>query len=302
MSAITADYLEYHRDMVRAKDCDPAYHALRYVCDRFELSREQRYWLAFLYGCCYCAPTVFYVYNEFPDFENVSLSRLERWWHSQGRERSVFQSDRRWVRSRNQFTDMVRSYREWTGGLTQHQRFQAFNTGDPRATYDQAFEQCGQIFQMGRFGLFIYLEAVHELTGYPMEPTGLDLAHAESSRNGLAYAIGREDLSTHGSANNRKLTREEMRFLQDEFEALMGLARMWQPEGTHVWSVETSLCAFKKLRLGKRYLGYYIERMRREITAMERSVPEGVCWDVLWQFRQETFEARYLTESLELAA
>ena len=63
-------YLEYHEQSYAAKDIDPAYPMLKYICDRFELNIEQRCWIAFLYGCTYCGPTVFYIYNEFPDFEN----------------------------------------------------------------------------------------------------------------------------------------------------------------------------------------------------------------------------------------
>ena len=74
------DYFDYHLRMMAVGDIDPQNLALRYICNRFELNLEQRYWLAFLFGCTYCAPTVYYIYNEFPDFENVDVDRLERWW------------------------------------------------------------------------------------------------------------------------------------------------------------------------------------------------------------------------------
>ena len=74
------DFIEYHKEMVEIKDCDPAYLGLKYIAERFELNMEQKFWLAFLYACCYCVPTVYYIYNEFPDYENVSIKRLENWW------------------------------------------------------------------------------------------------------------------------------------------------------------------------------------------------------------------------------
>ena len=62
------EFIEYHINSSKAKDIDPSNDCLKYVADRFELNIEQRYWLAFLFGTCYSATMVYYVYNEFPDF------------------------------------------------------------------------------------------------------------------------------------------------------------------------------------------------------------------------------------------
>ena len=107
------EYIQYHIQSAEIGDIDPSYGMLRYVCDRFELNMEQRYWLAFLYASCYCGATTYWIYNEFPDYENVDIGRVNRWWVAGGRERSLFQTDRRWVRSRNQFAQMVESYRNF---------------------------------------------------------------------------------------------------------------------------------------------------------------------------------------------
>ena len=49
-------------------------------------------------------------------------------------------------------------------------------------------------------------------------------------------------------------------------------------------------------RWGKRYIGYYIERMKKEIEKIQENIPDGIAWEVLWQFREETFPNEYLTE------
>jgi hypothetical protein len=76
------EYIDYHIQSSNAKDIDPSNDCLKYVADRFELNIEQRYWLAFLFATCYSATTVYYIYNEFPDYENVDVGRLQRWWDS----------------------------------------------------------------------------------------------------------------------------------------------------------------------------------------------------------------------------
>ncbi len=115
MSDRLDQYLKYHRKSAEVGDIDPAHSMLLYVCERFELNTEQRYWLAFLYAMTYCGASVYYVYNEFPDFENLDRGRLERWWGGGGRDAIICQTDRRWCRSNNQFVDAVESYRRFIG-------------------------------------------------------------------------------------------------------------------------------------------------------------------------------------------
>lgn len=285
-------YLEYHRRSLEVGDVDPSYEMLRYVCNRFELSTEQRYWLAFLYATCYCGPTVFYIYNEFPDFENVDEGRLERWW-AENRQKLYFQTDKRWVRSRNQWCDVFRSYKAKAGRLTQEQLFKTFRSSSPFVSYDAAWSGMSDLYQFGRFAMFLYLEAVHVVTGFPMKPSSMDLRDAESCRNGLAFAVERPDLLT--GENQKRLSAGEMTWLQKQFENLTNYLQHADPKNT-VWNIETSLCAYKKYRIGKRWIGYYLDRQFDEIVCMEKKVTEGVDWSVLWDYRRETYQHHLLKE------
>lgn len=286
-------YADYHRLSIDAKDVDPSYPMLLYVCDRFELNTEQRYWLAFLYAATYCAPAVFYIYNEFPDFENVDLGRLERWWTA-NRERLVFQTDRRWVRSRNQFCDMVRSYQKFCGGLKQRQAFELYKTGNEFATYNAVDHAMKGVFQMGRFSRFLWTEAVHVVTGFPMRPQSMDLLGSDndSCRGGMAYQMGFPEFGQTKGPIPRPVTQK----IQAEFDRL---AKEWHRENHQntVWAMETTLCAYRKYRVGKRFIGYYVHRQGREIAQMQANVPEGVDWSVLWDFRRETYAAGALLEN-----
>lgn len=293
------DYITYHEMSRQCGDCDPAYDMLKYVCDRFELNMEQRYWLAFLYATCYCGATVYYIYNEFPDFENVDFGRLERWWAA-NRDKLYFQTDRRWVRSRNQWCDVIRSYTCHMGrhgelGSYQESAFNRFRTSNPHVAYRMLYDDMGQIYQMGRYGLFLYLEAVHVVTGFPMAPDTMDMkdGSSESSRNGLAYAIGYPALSVHGQ--KRRLEPKWVRYLQQRFDEMVKERTQKDPTDG-VWALETTLCAYKKYRIGKRYVGYYLDRQAREIESMESKVTDGVDWSVLWDYRRETYEPRWLKE------
>ena len=281
-----AEYLSYHRDSSLAKDIDPANDCLLYLCERFELNIEQRFWLAFLYATCYSSTTTYFLYSEFPDYETVDLQRLQRWWDA-NRARVIFQTDRRWCRSRNQFVDCVASYRALVGECQKDFWLAKFD-------YPACYRAGSLIYTFGRFTLFLYLEMLHTIAGLQIEPDTIDWVRAESSRNGLCFAIGRDDLMNHHT--KQRLTRADLHYLDEQFRLVRGdVERLCLPH-QNLWNIETTLCAYKKFKLGKRYVGYYIERMRREIGQMQRTVPEGVCWDVLWQFREETYAPKFLLE------
>lgn len=231
-----ASYKAYHYASLDAGDIDPGYAMLRYVCGRFELNEEQRYWLAFLYATCYSAPTVFYIYNEFPDYGTFSEKRAERWWAA-NRQRLLFQTDRQRVRSRNEWVDVVRSYREHIGNGTQAAAFAALRTDDEQENYRRAWNKFESVQQFGRFAMFLYTEAVHVVTGWPMRPDTLNMREAESCRNGLAFAMGRLDLMNHDG--KRALTAAEHDLMQAEFDRLA--AEMQAEDGrNNVWNIETT--------------------------------------------------------------
>lgn len=289
-------YYDYHKRSSEIRDIDPANDTLRYIADRFELNMEQRYWLAFLYACTYSPTTTYYIYNEFPDYENVDVDRLQKWWDSK-KQHLIFQTDRLRVKSSNQFVDAYKSYRDLISTCACKSQ-QAFYSGLIQSTPDQSYvkvyEEASKIYTFGRFTLFIYLEMLHVLTGLDLEPTTLNLKEAESCRNGVALAFGRMDLNTHG--NDMKITSEQMQWLQDRFLDIKHHISNLEIEHKNIWNIETTLCAYKKWRLGKRYVGYYIDRAGSEIATMEKRITSGVDWSPLWEFRLETYDHRRLKE------
>jgi len=285
------DYINYHIRSSEAKDIDPSNDCLRYISDRFELNIEQRYWLAFLFGTCYSATTVYYIYNEFPDFENVDVERLKRWWN-ENKKNTLFQTDRLRVKTQNKFVETFESYKNLIGDTTQENYFLSLKQPTAQMTYDNCYGDLIGIKNFGRFTMFIYLEMINVLTGYELEPTHLDLKNAESCRNGLVYHLGHNELDTHGT--KKRLTPKQINYLQYQFKKLKEEIGTLDIQHTNIWNIETTLCAFKKYNKGKRYVGYYIDRQKSEILKMQQAVSSGVDWDVLWDFRNETYDKRWL--------
>lgn len=305
MNRIT-EYILYHSDSSKALDIDPQVEAILYLCNRFELNREQRYWLCFLFSTNYCCPTTYFMYNEFPDFATVDVGRLSRWW-KRYRDDLIFQTDRSWIRSGNQFVGMFESYRSFVArqsgaALSQEIAIEEAMKGssDPYTRYDLLCRNF-KVEQFGRFAMFLYSELLHVVCGVNIG-VRFDIREAESSRNGLVFALGLEDVAYTGRSG--KALDEGMigylngglRFIVDRIRELPIL-----PRHKTLWSIETTLCAYKKHKLNnKRWVGYYIERMRKEIEKMEartgKDAGGGVSWQPFWQFREETYQEKYLLE------
>jgi hypothetical protein len=274
-------FIDYHIQSSKIRDIDPANDALLYVSNRFELTMEQRYWLAFLYSCTYCAPTVYYIYNEFPDYENVDIPRMERWWKS-NKDKCIFQTDRLRIKSSNKLVETFQSYQQWIGGDSQVEIFEKFRGETIEDTYLNLYDELGKIKNIGRFTLFLYLEMISVLTDLKMTPDRIDWKYADNCREGLEYHMQ----DTYGDAEHAfdyiGLDHEMIKLCQ-QFDRL-------GCEHSNIFNIETTLCAYKKYRHGKRYVGYYIDRQKEEIEKMERNVPTGVAWRALWEFRQETYK------------
>jgi hypothetical protein len=290
-------FKDYYVKMMSIGDCDPGLPALRYIADRFELNDEQKYWLAFLYSICYNVPTAFFMYNEFPDYENVDTRRVAKWW-AENKDKCLFTTDRIYVKSNNKVVPIIKSYQNLMG-LSQKETFSRLLRGSsPEQNYKLIYPLARKIYYMGRFAAFIYLEALNAITEIPIRPDTLELEQSESSRNGLLYALNLDEFITlHHQPPIQPITKEVYRCLNLKLAQLQAELKAENPEiPANMWNIETALCAYKKLFWKDRYLGYYIDRQRIEIRKMQRAVKEGVDWSVLWDFRREYFYFPFLAE------
>lgn len=286
------EYTKYHYDSCIIWD-DPSFPCLVYVSDKRKYTLEQRYWLAFLYSTCYCCPTSIYMIETLPNFKEITRDVLNDWWEH-NKSKCLFQTDKKRIKNNNQFVDLVMSYVQFIWNGTQKERFDLLKWADERESYDKIFEAVKWIKNMWRFGAFLYLEALENLTNVWIEPTWLDLKEALSSCNWLAYAIWRDDLVVRRQ-EKRHLTDEQYKYLWECFNEIVEYFKEIMPETKPtVWNIETTLCAYKKFKWWKRYVGYYIDRMWNDIKKME-SISKYNFYD-LWEFRAKHISHEYLKE------
>jgi len=286
-------FIDYYASIIATWDVDPAYPLMKYLIDRYELSREQQYWLVFLYATFYHVASVHWVMQEFPDFQLVDVDRLQQW-HDKHWRLLQYETDRR--HEKGKFVEGFKSYQAWVGSGTQEEKFIELldPEGNQMESYRRLNKSLDKLAGFGRYTKFYYTEALARCVGLPIMCDHIPLKDCESSRNGLAHALKREDL-----VDCLRLTKEDYQFLYWEQEKLMDEIREQHPElPVDYWLVETATCAYKGLFRRRRYIGYYIDRLHEEIVAIEEKdkngVTSGVCWSVLEDFRQEYLDPRYL--------
>ena len=283
----------YHVTAMRMGDVDPSAPMLQFIAKRLNLTLNQKFWLAWLYSTCYSVPAAFYMLCNLD--RNLTQSDVVLWWKSH-KEKMKFGNDRIYVKNRDEFPKMYETYKRFMFS-GEYRTFSRYRKANPTETYNALFNALnGKLWYFSRYSLFTYMEAVYNLTKFPMKPLTIELKEARTTRNGICFAVGKDEWvrSKHQPA---KLTAAQYVFLQGKFRKLYYELCSEHPEiRTTYWNLETSMCAYYKIHNKRRYAGYYIDRQMTDIQEAQKLAPAGANWDLLWEFRKGYFHPKTLGE------
>jgi len=289
------DFINWYRWSLSIKDCDPAIHMTNYLFDRFEHNKEQKLWIAWIYGTTYYLPTTWVIWNEFPDMELVGSERL-REWNNDNYKRLRYQTDTKW--NKGHLPAQFESYKQWVGKRSQQEAFEPFLKGSASENFDQLWEEVKIKFhKFGRYSTWFYLQTLKQCCGMQIEPGNLMLDDHEGSRshrNGLCLALGLDEWV------DKKLTPIELNYIDGQAYYILQEVKQEFPN-TDYFDMETCLCSFKKLFRENhgRYLGYYLDRQAEEIQQCENDSWNGIDWKPLWDSRTETLPKNLLTNRID---
>ena len=271
---------------LKYKDCDSALWLLSYLFKRFELNREQRYWISWIYGTTYHLPTAWIIWNEFPDFHLVDEIRLKKW-NSDNYKRLRYQTDTKY--NKGYLPKQFASYKLWVSYKnkenTQENRYKNLMQNN---SFNFVWGSVSNnLYKFGRYSTWYYLQTLKECVGLEIHPEDLklsDYSGSKSHRNGLCLALGLDDWI------NKKLDKDCIQYLEQEGLRIKNSL----PVEMDYYQMETLLCSFKKIfrKSRGRYLGYYLDRQAEEITKVEQDEWKGIDWNVFWQGREETLQKK----------
>jgi len=287
------NYKKFHHDYIFYGDCDPAYPLLNFIAEIENFDLETRYFMAWVYSTCYNDCTTYFIIKSLPHFSELTQEHINDFWQKE-KNRLVFTTDRLKVKSFNKFPEMFASYQKLVG-KNQEAAFRSKLTSDKVESYEKIYKFCQDLFYFGRFSLFLYLETLELFTELPIEINTIPLEEAESSRNGLCYALNKPEWVSKKN-QKVKLDKTAYEFLYEKLHQLVSELKAEQKDiKTTYWNTETALCAYKKLFWESRYLGFYIDRSLAGLKKAEQLYPE-LSWSNFWMFRREFFNPFFLGE------
>jgi hypothetical protein len=285
-------FIRWYAWSLKYDDCDPAVWATNYINKRYEHNDEQRLWLCWLYGNTYHLPTSWVLLNEFPDFELATVGRMTQW-NTANYKRLRYQTDTKW--NKGHLPEMFASYQKFIGDKSQREVMESYYGDNESRNFDNLWNVLkGDLHKFGRYSTWFYLQHLKHTAGVRVDPTSLmldDYSGSRSHRNGLLYALGKDDLC------DTKLTQSEYAGLESESTSILMETRSRFPDladQVDFFTMETCLCSFKKIfrEHHGRYLGYYLDRQAEEIMQCEKDGWFGIEWQVLWDARNETIDLR----------
>ena len=291
-------FVDWFGRSLETEDCDSALFMTNYFFDRFEYNNEQRLWLTWIYGTTYYWPTAYVVWNEFPDMELVGVDRLTDW-NNTNYHRLRYQTDTKW--NKGHLADQFISYKEFVGDRSQREALTHNFVGNPIKDFYSLWDTVNSWHKFGRYTSWFYIQTLKQCCDIPVDVDSLwlhDYSGSRSHRNGLCYAVGKEEWI------DQKLTALQIDHLESKGREMLEETKLRYPhvaDKADFFAMETALCSFKKLfrRKSGRYLGYYLDRQAEEIRKVEADVWEGIDWNPLWQARSETVDDKYLVGSID---
>lgn len=285
-------FLKYYHWSLKFYDCDSSLFLMNYVNKRLELNYEQRIWFSWIYANTYNLASSLVIWNEFPDFENVSLERLTIW-NTENFKRLRYQVDQKW--QKGHLPKMFGSYKEQIGDKTQFEFFDQKMGNSGVENFNNLYKTIVKnFFKFGRYSAWFYLQTLKETCDFNLEPPSLlledDNTHAQ--RDGLCYAVGMDEWVGDKTLFKDK---KKISFLNKKAEEILYLSKELFPElRPDYFNMETTLCAFKKTfrRSKGRYLGYYLDRQFEDIKRVQDDNWDGIDWDLLWDGRNEILDKR----------
>ena len=267
------------------------YFLMRHLPRVFNWTAEQRLWYAFLNGNTQHPPTSLVIFRRFPDFKNLDLSELDRWFNLEFK-RLEFDTDRRHQKS--DFVKSVKCYKKLTEGDQEGFFGSIVDTEDQYENFRKLWKVVREKFySFGRLSTFSYLEYLR-IMRVPIDCDQLfleDMSGSKSHRNGLAKVLGRDDLDWHDSNPTNftgKYTPEMMVWLNKEAACLLNEAKtrfsgLSFYQDVSYFTLESTFCTYKSWhRPNRRYPNVYMDMLYNRIKKAEERWPEedfSVFWD-----------------------
>lgn len=296
-------FYDFCQNSKKAHDIDPALSYMREVVKEHNYTTEETVWWCFLYAVTYDLAGSFILFNELPHPADLGRFDPEKWigWWKEYQSLVPYQKDK--IKQRVHLIDTIMSYKILTEGQQYHYLKKVINTGgkgNSQANFDRLWFALQSVSYFGRFSIWNFLQALHEVALMDIEPPTLMIGEpdAVALTDGLAFAFGLTDLVTKkvtdpATGKTKKIYHKWTDEEKDELEQACILLR--SDLKLDNFQLETLASSFMKLFRSNdsRYVGYHNDRLADEIR-INSKVWKIPTWDDLWKVREKVVPSEYL--------
>lgn len=218
--------------------------------DEAGLSTEERVWLAYLYGLSYSCTTAIRMFEAMPDVNQIKGRCLKGFWAAE-KPTLYFNPDKKYIKNNDQVIPAIKSVKDDLGGATLLSRIiEVSQEGNSFEGLYKYIQKGWRFF--GPHGSYLFLDALYGLCpDVYVDPTRLDWSHGgKTVVEGMAHMLYQDEC-----IQSRQFPLEQYDRAVSKLQEITG-----QPKVI----IESTLCAFRKLFKGTRYVGYYADRMLEE--------------------------------------
>lgn len=266
------------------------------------MTKEQRYWTAFLEGCTQNPNTVYAILKFFPDRPQTEseMSDFEKFCNDCY---SLLEYDTDRIHYKGKLYKQLVEYNKLIGSSQEKVFEQDLYDADPKKWFTNVFEFIlKKVWGFGRMSTWSYVEFIKICCNLKYEYWDFYMRDQDSSmsmRNGLLILYGRDDLHVWKELpqNPSKHTPEIMQWAETEVRALLEyLKTQYTDIEVTGETLESALCAFKNMFRGRRYPNIYTDMSYDRIKKAEMLWGDKVDFKVFWEIRKQNLPLELLKE------
>lgn len=225
------------------------------------MTQEQKYWYSFLFGMTYQSSQAWIFYWHFPNFESINMTDLDKW-NRETLPLQTFATDTRY--NKGHIVKITESIQEWTNKFGQgslKKTLEHFLVDDPVKSFQNIYEEIRTLHKYGRMTTWLTTQCLMETAKLPIKPDTMfiiDLGNT-SVWNGMCYFQEIEHMTVGDKyAGYVPTPTDKEKFIQYEKNLFSEAMDKIDHPYLSYFTLETHLCQFKKLFVGRDYPGQNI--------------------------------------------
>lgn len=266
------------------------------------MTKEQKYWTAFLEGCTQNPNTVYAILKFFPN-RPQTLEEMQNFEAFCNDCYHLLEYDTDRIHYKGKLYKQLVEYNKLIGASQEKVFEQDLYDADPKKYFTKVFEfVLNKVWGFGRMSTWSYVEFIKICCNLNYEYWDFYMRDQESSmsmRNGLFILYGRDDLHVWKELpdNPKAHTKEQMEWAEQEVRALLDyLKTQYTDIQVTGETLESALCAFKNMFRGRRYPNIYTDMSYDRIKKAESLWGDKVDFTIFWKIRAENLPLELLKE------